>query len=151
MCIAGLEDQATFFVHACRGYPDEKLDIDGIAYKANAGNYEYLLKWLSSSTFDGVSIEAATVTIKSGEKIHDELDLSVLSNVGDKTVILGVVDVGSNDVESLDYLENRMREALQFLPKEQIIFAPNCGLLELTRESAKNKFGNIVEASSNIT
>ncbi|RMF78105.1 MAG: hypothetical protein D6737_15865 [Chloroflexi bacterium] len=149
-CIAGHENAATYFVHVCRGYPDEKLDNAGVAYKADANNYADLLRWLSASTFDGASIEAATVTVKDGEKVHDELDLAVLPAVGNKTVLLGVVDVGSHEVETIDYLEARMREALQYLPKEQLIFAPNCGLVELTPETARAKLANIVEAAAKI-
>ena len=35
-CFEGFEDQATFFVHICRGYPDKPLERKGIEYKANA-------------------------------------------------------------------------------------------------------------------
>ena len=38
-CFAGLEDQATFVVHICRGYPNKPLERKGISYKANQDYY----------------------------------------------------------------------------------------------------------------
>jgi 5-methyltetrahydropteroyltriglutamate--homocysteine methyltransferase len=76
-CFEGLESQATFFVHVCRGYPDKPLERQGISYKANADYYEDILSCFSESTIDVVSIEGA----------QSNLDLAVLPAIGQKTVI----------------------------------------------------------------
>lgn len=136
-CFAGLEDRATFVVHICRGYPNKPLERKGIAYKANQDYYHDVLAWLSQSKLDVVSIEGAA----------GKLDLSILSAIGDKTVMLGVVDVGENEVESVDSLVERANEALRYIPAEQLILAPDCGMLELTRASARNKLGNLALAA----
>ena len=60
-----------------------------------------------------------------------------MSAIGNKTVMLGVIDVGENEVESVESLVARANEALHFAPKEQLILAPDCGMLELTRASAR--------------
>jgi 5-methyltetrahydropteroyltriglutamate--homocysteine methyltransferase len=135
-CFEGLEDQATFFVHICRGYPDKPLERKGIEYKAKADYYKDILKWLSKSTIDVVSIEGA----------QSNLDLSVLTAIGEKTVMLGVLDVGSEKVESVESLVERGREALQYLPKHQLILAPDCGMLQLSRAAAKEKLSNLADA-----
>jgi 5-methyltetrahydropteroyltriglutamate--homocysteine methyltransferase len=133
----GLESRATFIVHICRGYPDKALESKGIPYKASADYYADVLSWLSDSKLDVVSIEGA----------QSKLDLSVLPAIGSKMVMLGVLDVGSDEVESVEALVERGREALQYLPKEQLILAPDCGMLQLSRWAARRKLANMVKAT----
>lgn len=139
-CFQGFEEQALFFVHICAGYPDKPLERKGIAYKANTDYYHDVLSWLSDSTIDVVSIEGA----------QSNLDLSVLPAIGEKTVMLGVLDVGSNEVESVESLVERGREALQYLPRQQLILAPDCGMLQLSREAAKQKLANLATAAREL-
>ena len=139
-CFAGLEGRATFVVHVCCGYPNKPLERKGIAYKANQDYYRDILTWLSESRLDVVSIEGAA----------SKLDVAVLSAIGDKAVMLGVLDVGENEVESVDSLVARANEALRYLPKVQLILAPDCGMLELTRASAKQKLVNLALATRRI-
>lgn len=136
-CFAGLEDQATYVVHICRGYPNKPLERKGISYKANQDYYRDILAWLSKSKLDVVSIEGAA----------SHLDLSILDAIGKKTVMLGVVDVGDNEVESVESLVARAREALRHIPKGQLILAPDCGMLELSRASARKKLVNLALAA----
>jgi 5-methyltetrahydropteroyltriglutamate--homocysteine methyltransferase len=139
-CFAGLEDRATFIVHICRGYPDKPLEAQGIAYKANQDYYRDMLRWLSESKLDVVSIEGA----------QGNLDLSALSAIGPKTIMLGVLDVGDERVESVRELVARGREALRHLPKDQLILAPDCGMVQLSRESAKAKLINMAKAATEL-
>lgn len=139
-CFEGLEDQATFFVHICRGYPDKPLERQGIEYKAKTEYYADVLSWLGDSAVDVVSIEGA----------QSNLDLSLLPAIGGKTVMLGVLDVGSNEVESVRSLIVRGREALRYLPKEQLILAPDCGMLQLSRTAARQKLTNLARAAREL-
>jgi 5-methyltetrahydropteroyltriglutamate--homocysteine methyltransferase len=132
-CFAGVSDRATFVVHICRGYPNKPLERKGIAYKANQDYYRDILTWLSESKLDVVSIEGAA----------SNLDLSILSAIGKKIVMLGVIDVGENEVESVESLVARANKALRFVPKGQLILAPDCGMVELTRASARGKLMNL--------
>ncbi len=135
-CFDGLEDQATFIVHICCGYPDKPLESKGVSYKANHEYYEDILSWFSTSRLDVVSIEGK----------QSSLDLACLPAIGEKTVMLGVLDVGNDTVETMDELVNRGGEALQYLPKEQLILAPDCGMLQLSREVAQKKLSNLHKA-----
>lgn len=144
-CFAGLEDRATFFVHICRGYPDKPLERLGIEYKARSDYYADVLGWVSESTLDVVSIEGAQGGPSS--PAGQGLDLAVLPAIGAKTVMLGVLDVGSDWVESVASLVERGQEALRYLPPEQLILAPDCGMLQLSREAAKQKLANLARAT----
>lgn len=139
-CFAGLENRATYVVHICRGYPNKPLERQGIRYKANADYYRDILSWLSESQVDVISIEGAA----------SKLDASILGAAGEKTVMLGVLDVGENEAESVDSLVARANEALRFLPRNQLILAPDCGMLELTRTSAREKLTNLSLAARAI-
>ena len=132
-CFAGLEDRATYVVHICRGYPNKPLERKGIQYKANAEYYGDILSWLSESRLDVVSIEGAA----------SNLDAHVLGAIGSKSIMLGVLDVGENEVESVEALVGRANEALRFVSREQLILSPDCGMLELTRASAAEKLTNL--------
>src|SRR5205823_407774 len=126
-CFARLEDRATFVVHVCRGYPNKPLERKGVRYKANQDYYRDILSWLSESRLDVVSIEGAA----------SNLDLSTLSGIGEKSVMLGVIDVGENGVESVEPLVARAGQALSFVPKGHLILAPDCRMLELWRARAR--------------
>jgi 5-methyltetrahydropteroyltriglutamate--homocysteine methyltransferase len=139
-CFAGFEGRATFVVHICCGYPNKPLERKGISYKANQGYYGDVLTWLSESKLDVVSIEGAASNV----------DVSILSAIGKKTVMLGVVDVGENEVESVESLVVRAKEALRYIPKEQLILAPDCGMLELTHASARKKLMNLSMAAREV-
>ena len=132
-CFAGLEERATFVVHICRGYPNRPLERKGVTYKANQDYYRDILSWLSASRLDVVSVEGAA----------SDLDVSILSAIGGKSVMLGMIDVGDNEVEAVDSLVARASEALRFVPRGQLILAPDCGMLELTRASARQKLVNL--------
>jgi 5-methyltetrahydropteroyltriglutamate--homocysteine methyltransferase len=136
-CFEGYQNEATFIVHICRGYPNKPLEGKGINYKANQNYYVNILAWLSQSKLDVVSIEGA----------QGNLDLSILPAIGNKTVMLGVLDVGNNKVETVDELTARGRGALRYLPKDQLILAPDCGMIELSRSSAKGKLNNLATAA----
>jgi methionine synthase II (cobalamin-independent) len=53
-------------------------------------------------------------------------------------------------VESVDSLVGRATEALRYLPKRQLILAPDCGMLELTRASARQKLVNLALAARRV-
>ena len=137
LCFSGHENDALYIVHICRGYPHKSLEKREIDYKAKTEYYSHILDWFSDSTIDVLSIE--------GQKSN--LDLSMLPAVGRKTVMLGVVDVGSDEVETVEQIVERGKEALKYLKKDQLILSPDCGMLQLSLSSAKKKLINIAEAA----
>jgi 5-methyltetrahydropteroyltriglutamate--homocysteine methyltransferase len=107
-------------VHICFGY--------AAIIHARPEGYSFLPE-LAGSPVDQISIETA----QSG------LDLGVLRDLTDKTIILGVLDLSTPEVEDAETVAARARRAFDLLPPEQLVLAPDCGLKYLPRASAAGK------------
>jgi 5-methyltetrahydropteroyltriglutamate--homocysteine methyltransferase len=68
----------------------------------------------------------------------------------DKFIGLGVVDVHSRRIESVEEVEQRIRQALRYFRPDQIFPDPDCGLKTRTWEEAKAKMAVIVEAAKRV-
>ena len=110
----------TTAVHICFGYA-------AIIHERPEG-YSFLPE-LAGSPVQQISIETA----QSG------LDLGVLRDLTDKTIILGVLDLSDPAVETAETVAGRARRALELLPPEQVVLAPDCGLKYLPRDAAEGK------------
>jgi 5-methyltetrahydropteroyltriglutamate--homocysteine methyltransferase len=119
----------TTVVHLCFGY--------AAAVKDKPTGYSFLPQ-LAATRAAQISIEAA----------QPRLDLSVLRELKDKTVMVGVIDLGSNVVESPQDVANRIRAALKHIPAERLVAAPDCGMKYLTRESAYGKLKSLAEGAA---
>ncbi|WP_220449100.1 uroporphyrinogen decarboxylase family protein [Nonomuraea mesophila] len=110
----------TTAVHICFGYA-------AIIHERPEA-YSFLPE-LAGCPVEQVSIETA----QSG------LDLGVLSDLKDKTVILGVIDLSTPDVEPVEVVADRVRRAFDRVPPERVVIATDCGMKYLPRESAEGK------------
>jgi hypothetical protein len=107
---AGLDGvEGTTAVHLCFGYA-------AIIHERPAG-YSFLPE-LAGCPADQISIETA----QSG------LDLGVLADLSDKTIILGVLDLSTSEVEAAEVVAARVRRAYPYRPAERLVVAPDCGL-----------------------
>ena len=66
------------------------------------------------------------------------------ARVSDKVIVLGVLDLGSSEVESPEVVADRIRKALTVLPPERLVPAPDCGMKYLPRERAFRKLEAMV-------
>ncbi|MGP3913461.1 hypothetical protein [Nonomuraea sp. 10N515B] len=73
------------------------------------------------------------------ETAQSGLDLGVLSDLKDKTIILGVIDLSRPDVEPVEVVAGRVRRAFEWVPPERIVIATDCGMKYLPRASAAGK------------
>ena len=119
----------TTALHLCFGY--------AAVVSEKPGEYSYLTE-LAESTVDQVSIEAA----------QPDLDLSVLKELSNKTIILGLLDLGNMDVEPSERLAARIRQALEYVPAERLIIAPDCGMKYLPRDVAYAKLRALTSAAA---
>jgi len=118
----------TTIIHMCFGYA---AMVDG-----KPSGYSFLPE-LSETTAQQVSIEAA----------QPNLDLGVLRELN-KTVLVGVLDLSSPDVETPEIVASRLRKALEVLPPERIVAAPDCGMKYLPRERAFGKLKAMAEGAA---
>jgi 5-methyltetrahydropteroyltriglutamate--homocysteine methyltransferase len=73
------------------------------------------------------------------ECIHSKVPASLLKLLGGKDVMLGVIDVASDAVETPDEVAGVIAEAMKFVPKDRILPCTNCGLAPLDRAVALAK------------
>ena len=81
------------------------------------------------------------------ETAQPSLDCSVLAKLEGKTIILGVLDLSTNEVETSEIVAKRIRRALPFVAAERAIIAPDCGMKYLPREVAFGKLKAMVEGA----
>lgn len=125
--LEGVEGETA--VHICFGYA-------AIIHERPEG-YSFLPE-LAGSAAKAVSIETA----QSG------LDCSVLATLPDKTIILGVLDLSTHEVETPETVAARIRRALPYVPLERIVVAPDCGLKYLPRDVAFGKMKAMAEGAA---
>ena len=82
---------------------------------------------------DCVSKQISIETAQSG------LDVKVLETLPGKKIILGVLDLSTNEIESPETVADRIRRALVVIGPERIVVAPDCGMKYMAREVAFGK------------
>ena len=85
------------------------------------------------------------------DEIHVEMasreyaELAVIEQITRRRdVAVGVIDVKSYYIETVEDIARRVRECLQYAPAERLSFAPDCGLSQTARWAAKQKLANMV-------
>ncbi len=137
-CFDGVPEDVTRVMHMCCGYPGH---LDDEPYlKADPDCYLQLARAVDRSSVQQVSIEDA----------HCLNNLELLERFDNTSVILGVVTIASSHVESCEYIEQRLRKALQHIDAERLLAAPDCGLMMLGRELAMAKLKNMCTAAAAI-
>jgi 5-methyltetrahydropteroyltriglutamate--homocysteine methyltransferase len=120
--------RGTTAVHICFGYA-------AIVHQRPSG-YSFLPE-LAACSCRQVSIETA----QSG------LDCAVLAKLPGKSIMVGCIDLNDMTVETPQQVAARIRRALPYVPKEQVILAPDCGMKYLPRAVADGKLRAMVEAA----
>ncbi|MBL8550883.1 MAG: hypothetical protein JNJ73_12935 [Hyphomonadaceae bacterium] len=120
--------QGTTAVHICFGYAH-------IIHERPSG-YSFLTQ-LKASPIGQISIETA----------QSNLDTSVLKDLPGKTIILGVLDLSLDAIETPEVVADRIRRAFADVPPERIIVAPDCGFKYMTREISFAKMKAMVDGA----
>jgi 5-methyltetrahydropteroyltriglutamate--homocysteine methyltransferase len=116
-------------VHICFGY--------AAVIHARPAGYSFLPELCACSAHQ-ISIETA----------QSNLDCSVLETLPNKDIMLGVLDLSTNEIEQAGTVAARIRRALPYVAPERLIIAPDCGLKYLPREVAFGKMKAMVEGAS---
>jgi 5-methyltetrahydropteroyltriglutamate--homocysteine methyltransferase len=112
-------------LHTCFGYAHVVHD--------RPSGYPFLRE-LGDCAATHLSLEAA----------QPDLDPEVLREIPDKVIVLGVLDLGSSEVETQHVVAERIRRALAVVPPERLVVAPDCGMKYLPRERAFRKLEAMV-------
>src|SRR2546428_4447981 len=118
----------TTALHICFGHP-------AILHSRPSG-YSFLPQPAGCSC-SPVSIETAQV----------KLDCAVLAKLRGKKIMVGCLDLSDMAVETPQQVADRIRKALRFVKKEDVIVAPDCGMKYLPREVAFGKMKAMVEGA----
>jgi 5-methyltetrahydropteroyltriglutamate--homocysteine methyltransferase len=119
----GIEGETV--LHTCFGYAH--------IVKNKLHGYPFLRE-LADCVATHISLEAA----------QPSLDPEVLRDVPEKTIILGVLDLGSGEVETPEIVGSRIRKALEVVEPKRLVVAPDCGMKYLSRELAFRKLEAMV-------
>jgi len=122
------EIDGTTAVHICFGYA-------AIIHKRPSG-YSFLPE-LAGCACRQVSIETA----------QSNLDCAVLAKLEGKKIMVGCINLEDTNVETPETVAARIRRALPFVRKENVILAPDCGMKYLPRDVALGKLRSMVAAA----
>jgi 5-methyltetrahydropteroyltriglutamate--homocysteine methyltransferase len=119
----------TTAVHICYGY-GIKANID---WKNTLGSewrqYEEIFPALAKSRINQVSVEC----------INSHVPLKLLSLLDGKDVLIGVIDVATNRIETPQRVAQIIGEVMKFVPKQKIVACTNCGMAPMRRDIADAK------------
>lgn len=121
-------------VHICYGYGIEA----NVQWKKTLGEewrqYERVFPALAQSRIDQVSLEC----------FHSHVPPDLMALLEGKEVMVGVIDVASDTVETPEQVADTIGTALRFVPAGKLIACTNCGLAPMSREVAEAKLAALV-------
>ena len=126
-CVLGLSKSKTA-AHICYSYP-----MPGVP-RPIVDSYPVILKALEDSKIDELALEFEA----------SKLDPKLLRLCPSKTIMFGCIDNGTHEIEDPDSIAKKLLVASQHMPAEQIQAAPDCGLLPLPLDIARNKLKAMV-------
>lgn len=116
-------------VHICYGY-GIKANTD---WKKTLGSewrqYEEVFPKLQQSNIDIISLECH----------NSRVPIELLALIRGKKVMVGAIDVATNEIETPEEVANTLREALKYVDADKLYPSTNCGLAPLSREVARGK------------
>jgi len=116
-------------VHLCFGY--------AFLVSNKPASY-FFLSELADSNAQQISIEAA----------QPKIDLGVLKDLSKKKIMLGVINLGDQVVETPAQVAERIRTGLKYVSADRLIPAPDCGMKYFTREVAFGKLKALAEGAA---
>ncbi|MFN9573799.1 MAG: methionine synthase [Betaproteobacteria bacterium] len=141
--IAALEKAAaglncTTAVHICYGY-GIKANID---WKMSLGQewrqYEKIFPAIARSSIGQVSLEC----------YHSHVPPHLMALLAGKDVLVGVIDVASDEVETPEQVADTIGTALQYVPREHLYACTNCGMAPMDREVARRKLEALAQGAA---
>jgi 5-methyltetrahydropteroyltriglutamate--homocysteine methyltransferase len=127
----------TTAVHICYGY-GIKANID---WKASLGDewrqYEKIFPALARSRIQQISLECT----------NSHVPPDLMAMLTGKDVLVGVIDVASDKVETPEQVADTIGRALKFVPKERLFACTNCGMAPMSRAIAVAKLEALAQGA----
>ena len=117
--------------HICYSYP-----MPGVP-RPIVDSYPVILEALEGSKIAQLALEFEA----------SRLDPELHRLCPSKTVMFGCIDNGTNEVETPEHVAGKLLEAAKHLPTEQILAAPDCGLVPLPLNVARAKLRAMVSGA----
>lgn len=130
-CLNGLTVPS--IVHLCYGYPGGDMPQHEFTYPK-------ILEQLMKTRIGGFTVEFG----------RSDYDPAVLKACGDRLILFGCVDPGNTPVPPVDEIKLRIAGLLKYVDPAQVMVGPDCGLMTISRELAKNKISALVSASAAV-
>ena len=128
----------TTAVHICYGY-GIKANND---WKETLGEewrqYEQVLPALANSSIQQVSLEC----------YHSHVPPHLMALLEGKDVMVGVIDVASDEIETPEQIADTIGKALQYVPKHRLLPCTNCGLAPMDRSIALKKLEALAQGAA---
>ena len=125
-------------VHICYGYGIEA----NVKWKETLGEewrqYEQVFPALAKSRIDQVSLEC----------FHSHVPPELMALLQGKEVMVGVIDVASNEIETPEQVAQTIGTALKYVPADKLIACTNCGLAPMSREVAMAKLEALAQGAA---
>jgi 5-methyltetrahydropteroyltriglutamate--homocysteine methyltransferase len=125
-------------VHICYGYGIPA----NIEWKATLGaewrQYEKFFPALAKSRIDQVSLEC----------INSQVPMSVLKLLHGKDIMIGAIDVATDNIETAEDVAAVIAKATEFVPAQKIIVGTNCGMAPMRREIAAKKLDALARGAA---
>jgi 5-methyltetrahydropteroyltriglutamate--homocysteine methyltransferase len=118
-------------IHICYSYP-----MLGVP-RPIVDSYPVILRELEGSSIDQLALEFEM----SG------LDPELLKLCPSKTVMFGCISNGSEAIETPEQVANKLLVAARYLPPNQILAAPDCGLVPVSQAASRGKLSAMVEGA----
>lgn len=141
--VAALERAAqgltcTTAVHICYGYGIKANDDWKKTLGDEWNQYELVLPVLAKSSIKQVSLES----------YHSHVPAHLMALLEGKDVMVGVIDVASDEIETPEQIADTIGRALQFVPKNKLFPCTNCGLAPMSREIAIKKLEALAQGAA---
>ena len=120
-------------VHLCYGYP-------GGDTCQHEFTYPDLLEALMGTRISGFTVEFG----------RSDYDPALLAACGDRLILFGCVDPGNTPAPTADEVKRRVAGLLEHVDPAQVLLAPDCGLMTISRELAREKLGAMIAAAHTL-
>jgi 5-methyltetrahydropteroyltriglutamate--homocysteine methyltransferase len=130
--------RCTTAVHICYGYGIQ-ANVD---WKNTLGEqwrqYEQVFPALARSSIQQVSLEC----------YHSHVPPELMALLEGKDVMVGVIDVASDEVETPEQVAQTIGQALKYVPAHRLIACTNCGLAPMSRAVAQAKLEALAQGAA---